>query len=709
MSVKITESAYIASVKSIQLPSYKIVRCLRLFGSVGLLIVGATALFAQSDSLRTNELPTVYLTAERLPVLSGRSPLAETTLRILPTRIVLPQLQLQPYLNGIPGLYAQNATNYAQDLRISLRGFGARSPFGIRGVRVVVDGIPETTPDGQAQLDNLNLTGLRRLRVLRGAAAVQYGNASGGAILLDSELPYTTGWQGRVGSMVGSFGTQKHKLDIGGVHDDLRWAVRSEYVRSEGYRAHARLRTWNTNLRGEYRFNERMTLRWQLNYTDSPTAEDPGGLTRTEAEMAPQTARDRNRTFDASEAIRHGKAGLSFRYDPDRDWSYRLYGFYAQRSFRGRLPFEFGGWVALDRRYGGQGGQIARRWSGRRWVQVTRLGYDLAAQTDDRQRFFNQAGERGMPTLAQDERFGNLGTYLLHEAYQNDWTLTAGLRFDANRIGLDDRLLSNGDGSDRIAPQALNYSLGVLYRWRPALRVFGSWRTSFETPALSEYAADPDGSGGFNTDLRPQYATHYEAGLKGGGPANAWAYELAVFYVRTRNDLIPFELEAFAGRTFFRNAGSTRRRGLEASARYTWRSRWRVRGALTLHDLRYRDYRTPAGDFGGRRLPGVPATWTFLQLQYYLSEGLNVRLDHRYVGPQFADDANAVRVAAYHVWNFRIGGPVSVRGLEVFLYGGVQNLFDRAYFDNLRPNAFGERYYEPAPGRNGYVGFRVGW
>ena len=650
---------------------------------------------AQKDSLPTQQLAPVILKVSRIETDQLNLPLSVSK-RFFDSRPYQQQLSFSEYLSDVPGLFTLNTHNFSQDLRISIRGFGARSAFGIRGIKLLVDGIPETTPDGQGQIDNLNLSIIKSLEVLKGPAATLYGNASGGVISISTFDKFERDYfQAR--STVGSFDMKNYQFTAGLKSDKTRYQLHGNILASDGYRRQSGFENYTLNLNISHQASAWTELSFIFNYLDSPFARDAGGLTLDEVQQDRRQARDRNVSFQTEEEIDQFKTGVRIEYTK-KAIKLNSYAFYSHRNFRGLLPFEFGGIVSLDRDYFGTGASLTWRQVGNEASNTVQFGYDLGFQNDQRQRFRNEQGTQGDQTLDQEERFRSFGLYVLDQLQIGQFLLRGGVRMDTNLLKAKDEFLSNGDDSGSIDLFSLNPSIGVSYFLRKDMRVFATIGSNFETPTLSELSANPDGSGGFNENLEAQRSINYELGYK--LQKTKTQIDLSVFYIKTSNDLVPFELEAFPDRTFFRNAGSSDRLGLE----FYWRQHlWKqltMRMSYSYSDFTYNDFQTPSGTFNGNDLPGLPKHMGSLSFQYIKRKIFNIRLENRWVGRLYTDDANSTQDDAYVLTNLNLGTSFTISKLQVAPYIVLNNIFNTKYNDNIRINAFGGRYYEPGPGTN---------
>ncbi|PRP68143.1 TonB-dependent receptor family protein [Nonlabens agnitus] len=613
----------------------------------------------------------------------------------------LQQLSFNEYLEGIPGLFILSPNNFSQDLRISLRGFGARSAFGIRGIKIVVDGIPETTPDGQGQLDNLTLGIIDELQVLRGPASLLYGNASGGVINIKTIREIDSSFV-QAGSTIGNYNMFKWDLLSGVKHNNGATIISLSRTTTDGYREHAAFETNQLNIRSSFNLKGSSSLDFQLNYTDSPVALDAGGLTIEEVNLDRRQARTQNVEFDSREQVRQLKTGVSF----SKSWNqigFQSYGFYSYRDFDNNLPFESGGQVELYRNYYGQGSYLTYETLGKNSTNKIQLGYALAFQADQRQRFDNLNGVRGSSDFNQLESFNSYGFYLIDNLEFSNWNLQGGLRYDINTLKAEDRTVAANNSKQNL--NSWSGSLGVTYELPNSNYLYGNVSTSFETPALTELSSNPNGATGFNENLDPQRAINYEVGFKNSASKLRW--NAALFYIRTSDDLVPFEIAQFPNRTFYRNAGSTNRYGLELSGEMLLLQSVTLNGSYTFSQFEYDEYTLDQNDLSGNLLPGIPKHTAALGLTYQATNQLTIQWNNTYRGSLFADDANATQVEDAIISNINLGYPIEFNGVNLTLRTGVNNLFDTQYFDNIRINAFGNRYYEPAPGINFYTGLNL--
>jgi len=670
-------------------------------GLLGLL--ASVSNFAQSgnDSIAEIELEEVAVTALRQRIALENVP-AALTIRSFSSDYEGTQRSLQEYLYQVPGLVALNSSNYAQDLRVSIRGFGARAAFGIRGIKLVVDHIPETTPDGQGQLDNLPLDLIETISVLRGPSSMRYGNASGGVISIDTREAIFSD-RHRLTSRIGAFGQRQFTYTAGVGLQKGGLLIHLSHQDIEGYRTHSKTRTSMANLKYVRRFSNDSKWVIQANYTDSPLAEDPGAITLEDFNSDPFQARSQNVAFGAGESIRHFKVGSSLNYRSDI-YELTTYGFFSGRNFDGFLPFANGGAVDLERQYAGQGASLRRSLSNKNQIRHDLIaGYDWAHQRDHRRRYENLSGQRGALSLDQYERFSSLGSYLLYELKAKRLFVQGGVRFDRNNLELEDNDLSDGvDDSDAINLNAFSPQMGLSFQLASELSLFANASKAYETPALSELITPPYSNGGFNDELGIQQTEMLELGLNRRGSQVNW--EVVFFTGETTNDIVPYELEAYPGRSFYRNAGQTKRSGVELSYQRQF-DRLQLDLVYAYLDLRFAEESEPS--IANRHLPGVPWQSGSLQLSYQLSDSLRLNYQRLRRGALYADDENQHKVKGFWLDHLSLQKQWTSQSMRFSTVIGVQNMANVRYADNIRINAFGSRFYELGLPRQVYLGFNV--
>jgi iron complex outermembrane receptor protein len=625
-------------------------------------------------------------------------------------------------LASVPGLVAQNRQNYAQDLQISSRGFGARSAFGVRGVRLISDGVPASMPDGQGQPSAFNLDIAERIEVLRGPFSAVYGNHSGGVIQL-----FTREGHGRpsleLNLAAGSDGARKTDINAQGSNGAVGYVIDASRFETDGYRAHSAA----TRDQGFAKLTTQPTDGGKLtvvaNSLRQEGTQDPLGVTWTTYQRDPRAGEidttdtaTPKRTFadryDTRKNINHQQIGLAYeqRFGEDR-LHVMAYGGNRQvtqfqafsKAFQAPATHS-GGVVDFDRDF--HGADI-------NWVSVRHLGngkltatvgVDYGRSTDDRRGYENfignQLGVQGALRRDEQDSLSSLDPYLQAEWQAGPWVLTGGLRHTDLQVQIGDRFLSNGNDSGGVDYRHTTPVLGALYKLSPTLNVYASAARGFETPTLNELFYSGTG-GGFNFALRAAESMHIEAGLKAIVGPNT-RINTALFQVRTSDELVVDS--SAGGRTSYKNASKTLRQGTELSLDTSFGAG--VSGRLALTVLRAVYDQAFGNVRAGSRLPGVPNANLFAELAWKdRSDHFGAALESVASSSVYAEDANAeIPAPGYAVVNLRFTAKQEAGAWRFKQFARVNNLMDRKYLGSLIVGDANKRYYEAAPGRNWMLG-----
>jgi iron complex outermembrane receptor protein len=641
--------------------------------------------------------------------------------RVVPdsSRPSLRHVSFDEMLLALPGVSVANRNNPTQDPRISIRGFGARSAFGVRGVRVVRDGIPLTLPDGQTPIDYLDLESVGRIEVIRGSAGSLYGNAAGGVVEVRTADPPSDVVAGRVTGYGGSYGLKRWAGAAGGTSGAIRYQGDLSRTEQDGFRRYARQQSTGGTARAMW---SRASSELALTYTgyDTPTAQNPGALTAAEMARDPRQADPAQIRKGARKAVTQSQLGLTGSRRTTSGLEASASAYFGWRTLDNPLTFAI---VDVDRTTSGAGARVTAPVRMLGLEHRLSAGVDAQFQDDDRRNFANcnfvpplaaptascpvLARERGTVQLDQRERVSGIGPFVRDEiAFADRYRLTLGARADVVKFRVDDRLIAgtNPDDSGERTLRAVSPLVGLVVRLGTLHAAYANVSTAFETPTATELANKPDGSAGINPSLDPQYATTAEAGLKGAVFGRV-RYDASLFATRVKDELIPFEVPGGAGRRYFRNAGSTRRRGGELGLAATL-GMATLGASYSYSDFFFTDYVVGPNDFSDSRIPGVPnqqlqgyATWSWREW-FATVEGQTA-------GGMYMDDANTLRAPSWEVMNARVGGRVAIGTLSLAPVVAVSNLFDRAYAGSIVINAAAGRYFEPSPGRTIYAGLTV--
>ncbi|HVM96194.1 MAG TPA: TonB-dependent receptor [Candidatus Acidoferrales bacterium] len=667
----------------------------------GLMVISTVEAQVPAAEPSPVNLSPIVVTANRMPEVLDQSSSAVSVVDKPDVQDARPTVSLDEPLNRVPGVFVQNSNNFAQDFRIQIRGFGTRAAFGTREIKILVDGLPVTGPDGQTELDDVELGAVQRIEVLRGPASALYGNAAGGVIQLFTEdgpdEPYAeTRMTG------GSWGLQKYLVKGGGRYGKARYFLSGSYFQLGGYRTHSGTVSGIVNGKVRYDFTDDTDATLLLSAVDSPKADDPGALTRQEADSNPTLAAPNNNKFDAGEAVQQGRIGGIVNH---REGAHEFsgYTYLLYRDFENSLNFAAQGIVAFDRFAPGGGVRYVNSQRIFGLQQQLQVGVDVQYQDDARRRFDNNNGMRGTLQVQQDEKVTSVGPYLRETVFlSNDFELSAGARYDDVHFDVDvhQPMALQGDTGrtmDKWSPTG-----GARYSLLLWLSLFGNISTAFQVPTTTELAnaLGP----GFTPDLQPQSATSYEMG--GRIEWSDWLRaEATGFYIDVDDEIVAYE--SVAGRTSYRNAGKSRRVGTEISWEAFLLPSVRWTSAFSYLDAEYRDYSTSTSHFNGNSEPGIPSWRVYEELAYRHRSGLFAAVEAIVVDRYFVDDANTAHSPGYGLVNMRAGLERTVGPLTVEPFVGLQNITDANYDGTVRLNAQFGRYFEPGPALSIYGGLSL--
>ncbi|MBE0402543.1 TonB-dependent receptor family protein [Halomonas citrativorans] len=666
----------------------------------------SSPLWAQAEPVSTQALPTVEVSAPRLARELYATPAAVSILDRDAIAQGQQRVRLDESLVRVPGVFVQNRDNFAQGQRIAIRGFGARAPFGVRGITVMVDGIPYTLPDGQAQLDAIDLDSAERIEVIRGPSSVLYGNAAGGVIdVTTADGRDNPGTRLRVG--VGSDGYRKAALQTGGAQGEWSHHVSFSALNMDGYRDQSSTEKYLLNAKLRRELGSERALTAIVNLLENPRSEDPGALNAGEVASGRHQAAPNALALDSHQKVDQQLVGLQYEDLAAGPGELYIKGFIARRDFEQQLPYVGDSRLGYKRDYMGASAEYHHDITLGELPLSYVAGIDVARQSDERFRNdVNAQGAVGDQVADETQKATSAGVFAQGDLdITEQVTLSLGARFDRVDLDIDDRYIADEDG-DQSGERTYNEwsgSAGLSYRYRPQHQVYINTGTAFETPTFAEFA-NPAG-GGFNPSIEPQKAWNREVGMRGYIEPLAMDYDVALFSVRVRDELVPYDE---GGRTFYQNAGDTNRDGLEVALGWQLADQWRLDSALTLARYEFDRFSTPDERFDGKRIPGLPEQTWVNQLTWESSAHRFATLETQYTGDMVADNANETDIDSYWLVNLRAGDGWQLgRDTRLNAYVGVRNLFDQEHYANVRLNGTYGRYYEPAPGRSVYGGVEM--
>jgi len=628
-----------------------------------------------------------------------------------------PAVNMSETLPRVPGVFAANRQNYAQDLQISSRGFGARAAFGVRGVRLYQDGIPVTMPDGQGQTGSFSLFSAQRIEVLRGPFSTLYGNASGGVISVfteDGSAQPTVTFNGGAGN----YDLWTTGIKLTGTTPNAGYVVAGNVFDTEGYRDHsaAHRDLVNAKLRVDLTDATRLTLIGNTQY--QPETQDPLGLTRAQWEANPRQVDPSALQFDTRKTINQTQGGAAVDHRFDENTTLHVAAYYGQRLIRqylalsGVAPTSSGGVADLDRDFGGIGARISWRTDVMGTPVKFTVGGDTDRQQEHRRGFVNNNGALGDLRRDEDDSVQSADGYA--ELEWSPWpllSLTAGVRTSVVRYESADHYVTATNPDDSGSRRFNNTSpvLGAVFHATADLNLYASYGQGFETPTFAEMAYNAVGPG-LNLALNPATSTAYEIGAK-AIIAGKHRLNVALFHIDTDNEIVTDT--SVGGRTTFKNAGTTRRNGAELM--YDGELPWNLRAhvALTYLNAEFTDSFTtglpPLPVVPGSKLPGVPSQQAYGELAWAPGGygGFNTAVEVQYVGQLYVNDRNTDAAPAYTVTNVRAGLAQTAGRVALREFVRVNNVFDRRYAGSVIVGDSNGRFFEPAPPRNWFVGVNV--
>ena len=635
------------------------------------------------------------------------------------------RVNLSESLVRVPGVVVLNRQNYAQDLQISMRGFGARSTFGVRGIRLYADGIPATMPDGQGQVSHFALNAAERIEVLRGPFSALYGNSSGGVIAMTTRLEPGPN-EVEISGAVGSYDTWRGGINISGGTAPYAYALDASRFSTEGYRDYSSATRDVVNLRAAALDTPLGRLRITLNALDIPEAEDPLGLTRAQWQEDPRQASPQALQFKTRKSTEQQQLGAQLTGQLAERWSYQAITWGGRREvtqFQAipvavqAPPNHPGGVIDFDRSYGGVDARVQLALD----ALTLTLGANIERLDEDRRGYENFTLQPALTlgTLGRQRRDENniVESRDIYAQVESGigpgWKLHAGVRGSQVEFRGDDRFLANGDDSGSARYDSINPTVGIVYRPSQSSSVYASYGRGFETPTLNELAYRPDGSAGFNTALEPARSNNYEIGAKATA-SKTLRGTVAAFFVDTENDIV-VRTNA-GGRSTFANAAATRRRGVEASVG------WEPHSALSL----YASVAAIRAEFSepfftctaapctqptvlvpaGNRLPGIPAYTAFIEAVYRVRE-TDITLDWRAQSKISVDDRNTDHASGYGTVNLAVARTFVAGPAKLRAFLRIDNVLNARYIGSVIVNEANGRYFESAPGRSWLLGLDV--
>ena len=628
-----------------------------------------------------------------------------------------PQVNLSDVLARAPGVVALNRNNYAQDVQISVRGFGARSAFGLRGFRLITDGIPATTPDGQGQASTVSLTSAEKIEVLTGPLAQLYGNSAGGVIqVFTREADLTPTAQSQI--FKGSYGLERTDWQLSQRIDNVGFVADFSTFNIQGYRANSQSKREQLNSVTTVDLNADTRLKLIANVFRMPYAKDPLGLTAAQFLANPKQAGNFALVNDTRKTVNQEQAGavLEHKLNQNTRIQARFYGGNRDNLQYQAASASAGSWVGLERDFHGLGLQIQGKHNLANdkavdWV----IGFDQDYAGENRQ---------GGPAAA-GQKSGNVNRKELNESTNRDyfaqanwrvvpdWTFVTGVRQSSVQLKSKDDFLTDGvNGSGSVSYEAANPVIGATWHVNDHLNIYLNQGKGFETPTLSESVYTKSGTsviGLFNANLVPSRSKHLELGSK-WTPSPDTRLDAALFRINTDNEIVTSL--SVGGRTAFTNASETLREGLELSARHAFNSNWHTQVTATVIRAEY----ASGTALAGKSLLGIPQKQLFTSVSWAENgfqssskkplQGKAASFDWIARSSLWANDVNDASGAAagYGLLNARLKQGFEWRQANFETYLGVDNLSNKKAVSSVIINQSSRQYFEPLLPRHWVIG-----
>lgn len=659
----------------------------------------AVAQKQEADTL-TGQLREINVEATYSDITLEKAPFAVTYLtQDEKQRNRTPGLTLSEITSRAPGIWVNERENFALGERITIRGLGWRAAFGVRGIQVIMDGVPLTVADGQSMLDVVDPAMIQSLEVLRGPSSTLWGNSSGGVLYIKTTPP--VGNNVRFKTQTGSYGLTKNEVQFSTQKDNMQLNGYTSLHNENGFRDHSAVTLSRSALNARILLNDNKSI-LSLNSALSvmPRANHPGSLTREQLESNAAQARSSFKNIDAGKQVTQGQLGVRLQQELSENRSFETNAFGIIRDLRNPLPFAF---IDLNRKAGGLRTLIE---SGRSGWNFT-VGTEFKFQFDDRANFNTVDGERGDELqLDQNERVFAEGVFGVIQYEKNRWNINTGLRFDALQFSNNDNYLENGDQSGDETFTSFSPSLGLNYTMGRQ-KIFTNFSSAFEAPTTTELVNRPDGLGGFNNTLEPEKTWSIETGIRGTFNNATLSYDIALYSMWINSLLLPFQSED-SDRTFFRNEGKSRHTGAEVvvETKLFKNINWLVNYNWNFAEFRQGSLNGTSLD--GNRIPGVSPHRLFSELTYQFNK-FSISGELRHVDGFHPDSPNNFQVENYTILNAKAAGnnfKISP-SIELSPFLAVNNITDKTYSSSISVNARGNRFFEPGADLNFEIGLTL--
>ena len=687
--------------------------------------------FAQLND--TLQLEPVEITAVRSAESIHDVPAAINVLQKQEIQELNATISIDEALRKIPGLSVNNRYNFSQGERINIRGLGSRAQYGIRSIKVLLDGIPMTFPDGTTQLNNLDLSSIGKIEILRGPAAAMYGNAAGGVIAFYTEKPPLNTSLLTPGIVIGSDGLFKSNLKFSKGSKNIQLLINGSTTNYNGFRDFSSARFYNLNSNLKWYPNKTTSISFIANFMHAPYMYNPGSIDKKALNTDPITVRPIIKRQIASKAVTQTQGGFHIKKGIGTgEIQSNIY--LIKRDLFNPI---FGRIIDLKRWSIGSRNSYSNRFKIKETEIFYTAGLEYEFQNDNRSEFDNlgvsdeivastslnkliHKAKKGNILIDQREKIQAFGSYALVNISPNsDLKFTSGIRYDYQTFIISNNLSGPEYKSGKVNFDQFSPSIGLVHNFIDNWNYYLNFSTAFQTPTANEFSNDPSGSG-FNKELKPERVRSFESGIrKSGAKLNM---EVALFLFNIQNQLIPYQINASSDETYYRNAGKARNSGVEFWLQYEPFSDLSFYFNYTYMNYRFTDYvvETSPGavQLKNFKVPGVPDHRFYLSVNKKFKLGLMAEVEFQYVDQYFTNDFNGPVPGetgdknefineGYFITDISAGFEKDLKKVSFTIFAGINNLFNNKYSSSIIPNAAGNRFFEPAPGRIYYIGLKM--
>lgn len=618
-------------------------------------------------------------------------------------------ISLVPVINQVAGVRMEERS--PGSYRLSIRGSLLRSPFGVRNVKIYWKDMMLTDAGGNTYLNIVDFNAVGGVEIIKGPAGSIYGAGTGGVMVLKEPSMPEKGQDVMVQLNGGSFGTFGGALRWQGGTEKFSWLVMQSHLQQDGYRENSRLRRDLTQGKLSWKTGSRNTVEALLLYGDL-AYRTPGGLTLAQMNANPRQARPATPALPSAVQQQAGVynrtllAGLTNTYRFNAQWENVTTVTANFTNFRNPFITNYetrdeDGW-GLRSKFNFSGGIAGHAF---RWTTGVELQQGFSTIDSTGNTGGVASGRKVQDRLKATQQF------LFTQAEIELGKLLVQVAFSFNNFSYNlQRRIPIAPAAELRYDNQLLPRMALLYKLTDRISMHASLSKGYSAPSLAEIRPS---AGGLSTDLQAEYGWNYEAGFRGSALRSRIQFDMTVFHFSLKDAIV--RRTNAAGAEFFVNAGGTRQQGLEAfveaypvNRAEGWLRQWRVWTSFTWFDFVFRDYRVNNTDYSGNDLTGVPSKLLLAGTDLSFAAGIYTNVTFNYTSSLPLTDANDAFADDYRLWQIRAGWKKKWgRGITTDIFTGIDNAGNELYSLGNDINAFGRRYYNPAPTRNFYAGIRM--